>query len=166
MTAQPQHELPRSPGSESPSDDCRFCRIISGDLPAWIVVDWPGVVGFLDWRPLFKGHVLLVPRSHVPSLLDCPDEALADLGRAARAVSRAQMEALNAEGSFVALNNLVSQSVMHCHLHVVPRRRGDGLKGFFWPRRRYSSAEEAEEVAARLKAALSAEDAKAPMPRS
>ena len=134
--------------------DCVFCRIVAGDLPAFLVVDEPDLVAFLDTRPVFKGHVLLVPREHVDTLPDLPaalrDPFLATAQRLARAV----VDALGAQGSFVAMNNVVSQSVPHLHLHVVPRTKGDGLRGFFWPRTKYADGE-AEKFAARLREALS-----------
>ena len=118
-----------------------------------MVLETPHVVAFLDARPVFKGHVLVVPRGHVPTLQDLPDDLVAPLFTAARAVSVAVKDALGAQGSFVAMNNTVSQSVPHLHVHVVPRTKGDGLRGFFWPRTRYAAGE-AGEYAARLRAAL------------
>ncbi|MBP7149270.1 MAG: HIT family protein [Acidobacteria bacterium] len=119
---------------------CTFCEIARGHLPADIVLEDDAVLAFLDQRPLFPGHVLLVPREHVPTLADLPPELLAPLFRAAQRLARAVEAALGAEGTFVALNNRVSQSVPHLHVHVVPRSRGDGLKGFFWPRHPYPDA--------------------------
>jgi histidine triad (HIT) family protein len=133
--------------------DCVFCSIIAGDLPADVVVETEDLVGFLDQRPVFKGHVLLVPREHVVTLPDLPaalrDPFLATAQRLATAV----VDALGAQGSFVAINNVVSQSVPHLHLHVVPRTKGDGLRGFFWPRTKYADGERSA-YAARLRAAL------------
>jgi histidine triad (HIT) family protein len=134
--------------------ECAFCRIVSGFEPADLVLDDAEVVGFLDTRPLFPGHVLLVPRHHVEVLGELGDAAVASLFRAVREVSVAVEEALGAHGSFVANNNRVSQSVPHLHVHVVPRRRKDGLRGFFWPRTRYASAAESAQCAARLRDAL------------
>ena len=108
-------------------------------------------LGFLDNRPLFPGHTLLIPRAHIETLLDLPDELLPELFGNARLLARAMEEGLRAEGSFVAINNRVSQSVPHLHVHVVPRRRKDGLRGFFWPRHKYESEEQAEAVAAQLR---------------
>ncbi|SOC51826.1 histidine triad (HIT) family protein [Ornithinimicrobium cerasi] len=133
--------------------DCEFCRIVSGDEPAEIVLDTDGVVGFLDTRPVFKGHVLVVPRDHILTLTELPDDQVTPLFSAARAVAAAVREGLGAQGSFVAMNNTVSQSVPHLHVHVVPRTKGDGLRGFFWPRTKYAEGE-AQEYAARLRAAL------------
>ena len=123
--------------------DCLFCSIIAGTTPAQIVLDTPEVVGFLDVRPVFKGHTLIVPREHVPTLIELPDELMVPLFGAARSLASAVRTALDAQGSFVAVNNIVSQSVPHLHVHVVPRTKGDGLRGFFWPRRRYADGEAA-----------------------
>ncbi|MDC5697174.1 HIT family protein [Intrasporangium calvum] len=136
--------------------DCTFCAIAAGDVPADLVLDEPGFVAFLDRRPVFKGHVLLVPRAHVPTLLDLPEGLDAGLTGAVRRLAAAVVAGLGAQGTFVAMNNVVSQSVPHLHVHVVPRTKGDGLRGFFWPRTTYSSAEESAAYAARLSAALAA----------
>ena len=112
------------------------------------------VVAFLDHRPLFPGHTLLVPREHYETLADLPDDLLPDFFSDARLLARAVEGALGADGSFVAVNNRVSQSVPHLHVHVVPRRRGDGLRGFFWPRGRYASAGEMEDTRRRIAAAV------------
>jgi histidine triad (HIT) family protein len=135
--------------------DCLFCAIVAGDRPAERVVDAEHVVGFLDTRPVFKGHVLLVPRQHVETLPDLPAALLPPLFETVQLVSRAVVEAYEAHGSFVAANNVVSQSVPHLHVHVVPRRRKDGLRGFFWPRTKYADGEAAE-YAERLRAVLDA----------
>ncbi|MGC5583590.1 HIT family protein [Ornithinimicrobium sp. W1679] len=132
---------------------CTFCLITTGDAPADVVLSTEEVVGFLDTRPVFKGHVLLVPRQHVHTLPDLPDDLVVPLFAAARALAQAVKDGLGAQGSFVAMNNQVSQSVAHLHVHVVPRTKGDGLRGFFWPRTRYAAGE-AEEYAARLREAL------------
>jgi histidine triad (HIT) family protein len=134
--------------------DCVFCAIVAGTRPADFVLREAGVVAFLDAKPLFKGHVLVVPRAHVETLPDLPEADLAPVFGAAARVARAVEVALDAHGSFVALNNKVSQSVPHLHVHVVPRRRKDGLRGFFWPREPYASDAEREEFAARIAAAL------------
>lgn len=134
--------------------DCVFCSIVAGDLPADIVLDEPDFLGFLDRRPVFKGHVLLVPRLHVDTLLDLPDELHAGTLGAARRLAAAAVDGLGAQGSFVAVNNVVSQSVPHLHVHVVPRTKGDGLRGFFWPRTTYASQAESADYAARLSAVL------------
>ncbi len=134
--------------------DCLFCRVVAGDTPAHVVLDDGTTVAFLDHRPLFPGHCLLVPREHHETLGDLPEALVQPLFEAARRLSVAVEAAMGAEGSFVAMNNRVSQSVPHLHVHVVPRRRKDGLRGFFWPRHRYASDDEAAEVAARVRAAL------------
>jgi len=134
--------------------DCVFCAIVAGSVPAEVVLDEPDFVGFLDARPVFKGHVLLVPREHVVTLPDLPAGLRDGFVEAAQRLATAVVEALGAQGSFVAMNNVVSQSVPHLHLHVVPRTRGDGLRGFFWPRTKYADAE-AGEYAVRLRGALS-----------
>lgn len=125
---------------------CRFCEIISGEMPAHIVYSDGDCVAFLDRRPLFPGHTLLVPRAHHTTLAELPPELVPPLFAAARLLARAVEEALAAEGSFVAMNNRVSQSVPHLHIHIVPRRKGDGLKGFFWPRQKYADEAEAQRV--------------------
>jgi histidine triad (HIT) family protein len=133
--------------------DCLFCAIVAGDTQAAVVLDRDDFVAFLDIRPLFKGHVLLVPREHVDTLPDLPVGLRDGFLAAAQDLAVAVKDALGAQGSFVAMNNTVSQSVPHLHLHVVPRTKGDGLRGFFWPRTTYADGE-AEEYAARLRAVL------------
>src|ERR1051325_10459389 len=127
-------------------DNCLFCRIVSGQVPANIVYEDKHAIAFLDHRPLFPGHTLLVPREHVETLGDLPAKNVGPYFEAAQLLSRAVEAAMEAEGTFVAMNNRVSQSVPHLHVHVVPRRKKDGLKGFFWPRTKYKSDEEMEEV--------------------
>jgi histidine triad (HIT) family protein len=136
--------------------DCLFCAIASGDHPAEIVLADELVVAFLDSRPVFKGHVLVIPRDHYETLPDLPAELVGPLFTRVQRVSAALPAALGAQGTFVALNNVVSQSVPHLHVHVVPRTRGDGLRGFFWPRHKYDSEDEAESYAERIRAALAA----------
>lgn len=133
---------------------CVFCEIIKGERPAHMVLQTDEAVAFLDTRPLFKGHTLLVPRDHCETLTDLPADQVGPLFTRARALAGAMESALEAAGSFVALNNRISQSVPHLHVHVVPRNRKDGLRGFFWPRTKYDSDAEAAEYAARLHAAL------------
>ena len=130
-----------------------FCQIIAGTLDTEVVWRDETVVAFLDHRPVFKGHVLVCPARHVESLLDLPGELMQPLLATAQRVARAMGPALGADGSFVAMNNVVSQSVPHLHVHVVPRSKGDGLRGFFWPRTRYAAGEEAD-YASRLRVAL------------
>jgi len=132
---------------------CVFCDIVGGRVDAHVVLDQDAFVGFLDTRPVFKGHVLLVPREHVETLPDLPAGLRDGFLAAAQDLAVAVKDALGAQGSFVAMNNTVSQSVPHLHLHVVPRTKGDGLRGFFWPRTKYADGE-AESYAARLRDAL------------
>jgi histidine triad (HIT) family protein len=137
--------------------DCAFCRIARGESDdALVVLEDADTLAFLDHRPLFPGHALLIPRAHVETLPDLPDELLPALFSNARLLARAMEEGLGAEGSFVAINNRVSQSVPHLHVHVAPRRRKDGLRGFFWPRHKYESDEQAAEVAQRLRETVAA----------
>ena len=133
---------------------CVFCAIAAGDVPASMVWRDDNVAAFLDARPLFKGHVLVVPRAHVPTLYDMPAAALGTLFAAVQRTARAVEAGLGAEGTFVAMNNRVSQSVPHLHVHVVPRKKKDGLRGFFWPRVPYADDAERESFAARIRAAL------------
>ncbi|MGH9149304.1 MAG: HIT family protein [Acidimicrobiales bacterium] len=137
-----------------PLDTCIFCRIGTGDAPAHTVLDEPAVVAFLDARPVFPGHVLVVPRQHHETLLDLPAGLVGPLFTAAQRVAAAVTAGLVADGTFVACNNRVSQSVGHLHVHVVPRRHKDGLRGFFWPRQRYASDEAAAAVSTLIRAAL------------
>ena len=136
------------------ADGCLFCRIVSGELPVTVVYEDENAVAFLDHRPLFPGHTLLVPRQHVETLGELPVKLVAPYFEAAQLLSLAVESAMDAEGTFVAMNNRVSQSVPHLHVHVVPRRRKDGLKGFFWPRTKYKSDEEMEAVKRKIAAAL------------
>jgi histidine triad (HIT) family protein len=134
--------------------DCLFCRIASGEVEAPIVFEDADSIAFLDHRPLFPGHSLVIPRRHYPTLMDCPSDALGPLFANATRLCRAMEDTLQAAGSFVAVNNRVSQSVPHLHIHVVPRRPKDGLRGFFWPRGKYRDAAEMESVRAALHAYL------------
>ena len=134
---------------------CVFCSIIDGETPADVLARTEHVVAFLDHVPLFPGHVLVVPRRHVPTLTDLADSEVAPLFTAVREIARAVSVALDAPGTFVANNNVVSQSVPHLHVHVVPRRRGDGLRGFFWPRQRYVDTSHRQAVAASITRHLS-----------
>lgn len=138
------------------ADDCVFCRIMAGEVPAHMVLEDDEFVAFLDARPVFKGHVLVVPRGDYVTLADLPVPAVGPLFERVRLVSIALPAALGAQGTFVALNNIVSQSVPHLHVHVVPRNRKDGLRGFFWPRQRYASEEEAAGYARRISGAIAA----------
>jgi histidine triad (HIT) family protein len=142
----------------SPAPDrvpgCKFCEIVHKERDALVVLEDDRTLAFLDHRPLFPGHTLLVPRAHVETLPDLPDELLPGLFANARLLARAMEAGLGAEGSFVALNNRVSQSVPHLHVHVVPRRRKDGLRGFFWPRHKYEGDAHAAETQLALKKAV------------
>jgi histidine triad (HIT) family protein len=133
---------------------CIFCQIAKKEIDATIVFQNSETLAFLDHRPLFPGHVLLIPREHIVTLADVPADLLARLTSEARLLSMAMERALGAEGSFVAINNRVSQSVPHLHIHVVPRTKGDGLKGFFWPRQKYRDDAHMEEVRAKLSASF------------
>jgi histidine triad (HIT) family protein len=133
---------------------CLFCAIVAGDVPAHIVVDEPDVVAFLDIRPVFKGHVLVVPRAHVVTLPELPVPLLTSVFVVVQRCASAVVTGLGAQGSWVAQNNVVSQAVPHVHVHVVPRTKGDGLRGFFWPRQKYTGDDEMAVYAARLRAVL------------
>lgn len=133
---------------------CVFCSIVQGETPAHVVLDEPHAMAFLDRRPLLLGHCLLVPRAHHEVLTDLPIDLVGPLFASAQRLARAVEVGLAAEGTFVAINNRVSQSVHHLHVHVVPRRRKDGLKGFFWPRTKYKTEEEAASTRAAIVAAL------------
>jgi histidine triad (HIT) family protein len=134
--------------------DCAFCAIVRGDTDAHVVFEDDVSLAFLDNRPLFPGHSLLVPRDHHETIWDLPDELLAAVMANARLLSGAIREAMGAEGAFIAANNVVSQSVPHFHVHLVPRNRKDGLRGFFWPRTKYDSGEHAAETAAAVRQAV------------
>ena len=133
---------------------CLFCRIVAGDEPATIVWRDDAVVAFLDVRPVFPGHCLVAPTAHHETLADLPAPEVGPFFTFVQRMSVAVPAAMGAEGTFVAVNNRVSQSVPHLHVHVVPRTKGDGLRGFFWPRTKYTDAAEAEGYAARLRAVL------------
>jgi histidine triad (HIT) family protein len=133
---------------------CRFCQIISGDEPSHVVFEDEHNLAFLDNRPLFPGHSLLIPREHHETLADLPDELIGPLFESARLLSVAIPKAMRKPGSFVAMNNVVSQSVPHLHVHVVPRKAKDGLRGFFWPRTKYESEDQMREVAERVRRAV------------
>jgi histidine triad (HIT) family protein len=137
-----------------PDRVCLFCRIAAGEEEATLVLDEPHALAFLDHRPLFHGHCLLIPRRHLDTLADLPAQEVGPYFQTVQRLAGAVVSAMGAQGSFVALNNVVSQSVPHLHVHVVPRRRKDGLRGFFWPRTRYESERQLEETAAKIRAAL------------
>ena len=134
---------------------CVFCAIVTGEAAAHRVFEDDRFVAFLDTRPLFEGHTLLVPREHHETLWDLPDELLGPLNVRTRDLAVAVRTAMGAKGVFTATNNIVSQSVPHLHVHVVPRNRKDGLRGFFWPRTKYASDDEAAAVATRIAAVAS-----------
>lgn len=132
---------------------CVFCDVVAGDLAVEVVFEDEAFLAFLDHRPVQKGHILMVPRQHLATLLDLPPDLHERFVTNAQRLAAAVVDGLGAQGSFVAINNVVSQSVPHLHLHVVPRTRGDGLKGFFWPRHKYKDGEQ-QEYADRLRAVL------------
>ena len=135
---------------------CLFCSIAAGETPADVVLATEEVVAFLDHRPLFPGHTLVVPRAHVETLRDLDDATREALFAQVQRVAAAVQDATASAGSFVAMNNVVSQSVPHVHVHAVPRNRKDGLRGFFWPRTRYADADESSAVAESIRVALGA----------
>ncbi len=137
---------------------CLFCDILSSKIPAEIVWRTDDAVAFLDHRPLFPGHLLLIPTAHVATLADLPAAQVGPLFQVAQILESAVERALEAEGTFIAVNNRVSQSVPHLHIHIVPRRKGDGLKGFFWPRRGYESDEHLRETAGKIRQAIGPTD--------
>jgi histidine triad (HIT) family protein len=136
------------------SDGCRFCAIVAGEEPAHVVFEDDVSLAFLDHRPLFPGHCLLVSRDHHETVWDLPAELIGPLFRDASLLSQGVREAMKAQGAFIAVNNVVSQSVPHLHVHVVPRNRRDGLRGFFWPRRKYDSEEHMHETAEAIRASM------------
>jgi histidine triad (HIT) family protein len=135
---------------------CRFCQIVAGEDSAHLVFEDERTIAFLDNRPLFLGHSLLVPRDHHETLADLPGDLVGPLFANVQLLSVAVCQAMKKPGSFVALNNVVSQSVPHLHVHVVPRKPKDGLRGFFWPRTKYDSEDQTQEVAERVREAVAA----------
>jgi histidine triad (HIT) family protein len=138
------------------SKPCAFCAVVAGDAPADVVHSGPTTVAFLDTKPVFPGHVLLVPRTHVTTLADLPPDELPAFFTLAQRLERAVEGAMDAPGSLVLINNVISQSVPHLHLHVIPRRPKDGLRFFLGPRHPYGSPDESATVARRIGAALEA----------
>jgi histidine triad (HIT) family protein len=136
------------------NENCTFCAIIAGDVAAPIVFEDESSVAFLDHRPVFPGHCLLVPRDHLETLGDLPGNLVGPFFGNAQLMAQVVEQALEAQGTFVGINNRVSQSVPHLHVHIVPRRRKDGLRGFFWPRQRYESDEEMRRVQAAIKSVV------------
>jgi histidine triad (HIT) family protein len=138
-----------------PDPGCLFCRIIAGEVESEVVLDEPQAFAFLDHRPLFHGHTLVLPRHHHKTLADLPADEVGPFFETVQRLSRAVPAAMGAEGTFVAMNNVVSQSVPHLHVHVVPRVRKDGLRGFFWPRGKYETPEELASAGRAIREALS-----------
>lgn len=136
------------------STDCAFCQIVSRPKSASVVFQDDSSLCFLDQHPLFPGHCLLIPKQHIVTLMDVTDDLLEPLFANTRRIAAAVQVAMNSQGVFVAMNNIVSQSVPHLHIHVVPRNKGDGLKGFFWPRQRYRNDEYREQVRREIAQAL------------
>lgn len=137
------------------SADCPFCRVVRGEADSDLVFEDGISLAFLDTRPLFPGHCLLVPREHLTTLHDLPPELIGPFFANVQLISTAVEQAMEAEGTFVGINNRVSQSVAHMHVHIVPRRKGDGLRGFFWPRQRYGDRDEATRIQELIRAAVS-----------
>jgi histidine triad (HIT) family protein len=137
---------------------CVFCRMIRGELEALGVYEDEAVLAYLDHRPVFPGHILVMPRAHVETLPDLSADQLLPLFTVVQRAAAIMPAALQAEGTFIANNNVVSQSVPHVHVHVVPRRRRDGLRGFFWPRHPYRTREDALRVQHTLRVAFEADD--------
>ncbi len=137
-------------------EGCLFCNIVRGSVPCFKVFEDDISLAFLDHRPLFAGHTLFITKSHIETLSDLPDSLVGPLFTHVRLLSRAVMEGMQAEGTFVAINSRVSQSVPHFHVHIVPRRKRDGLKGFFWPRRAYQDQQEIEATLRALRSAITA----------
>ena len=151
-----REEVSLQRGNTSPDESsaCAFCRIARKELESPVVFEDDLSLSFLDHRPLFPGHCLLIPKFHCETLLDLSPDCVAPFFANVQLLSRAVEEAVEAEGSFVAINNRVSQSVAHFHVHVVPRRKGDGLKGFFWPRQPYKSEDEILKVQNDIRSAI------------
>src|SRR3972149_5822490 len=146
--------MPKPDVAVRPNADCEFCKVVCGETPGCVVFEDEVSLAFLDRRPLFPGHCLLVPKTHYATLGALPADLLPPFFANARLLAEAVERAMEAEGSFVAINNRVSQSVPHLHVHIVPRRRKDGLRGFFWPRRRYPDEDAIRAVQARLRSAI------------
>jgi histidine triad (HIT) family protein len=142
------------PAGPPPAGSCLFCKIAAGEVAALVVDEGPDTIAFLDHRPVFPGHCLVATKQHYETMLDVPEAMLAPLFANVQRIARAVESGLGADGSFVATNNRVSQSVPHVHIHVVPRRRKDGLKGFFWPRQKYESDDAARATRDAIRNAL------------
>ena len=135
-------ELPSAGSSEK----CKFCEIVKGDLDSFVIFDDEISLGILDHRPLFPGHVLLIPKMHYITLGDLPEDLIGLFFTNVQLLSKAVEQGMQSQGTFVAMNNRVSQAIPHLHVHIVPRSKGDGLRGFFWPRQKYSSEEHKTKV--------------------
>jgi len=150
-----KNTVKNAPGFKEVFDEnCAFCKIVRGSVPCNRVFEDDLSLAFLDYRPLFAGHTLFITKSHIETLFDLPESMLGALFTNVQLLSQAVMQGMKAEGSFVAINNRVSQSVPHFHVHIVPRRKGDGLKGFFWPRRKYKDQAEIDATLRALHAAI------------
>jgi len=136
------------------NESCVFCRILAGDISAPVIFEDESSVAFLDHRPVFPGHCLLIPREHFEALPELPAKLIAPFFANTQLLARAVQMALGADGTFVAINNYISQSVPHLHVHIVPRRRKDGLRGFFWPRQKYESEEQMRLIQERIQTAI------------
>ncbi len=136
------------------NESCVFCRILAGDISAPVIFEDESSVAFLDHRPVFPGHCLLIPREHFEALPELPAKLIAPFFANTQLLARAVQMALGADGTFVAINNYISQSVPHLHVHIVPRRRKDGLRGFFWPRQKYESEEQMRLIQERIQTAV------------
>ena len=143
------------PSTLKVQEGCLFCKIAQGATPAPKIFEDENTLAFLDHRPLFPGHCLLIPKNHLETLDDLPSALIGPFFSNVQLLATAIERSMNAQGTFVALNNRISQSVPHFHVHIVPRRKGDGLKGFFWPRSKYKSDEEIAEVVSAIRAAIS-----------
>jgi histidine triad (HIT) family protein len=139
-----------------------FCQIVRRKVPSYVVFESDVALAFLDHRPVFPGHCLLVPKIHYDTLLDLPSPLIAPLFTTAQLLAHAVEQGLGAHGSFVAINNRISQSVPHCHIHIIPRRRKDGLKGFFWPRQSYQDADSIKHIQETLRAAVAQRQKESP----
>lgn len=135
-------------------ESCIFCQVIAGEIPGALVLDEPECLTYLDLNPLIPGHCVLVPRQHYPTLLEAPDKLIGTLFSNAKLIAKAMEEALGAEGTFVGMNNKINQDVPHLHIHIVPRRLKDGLRGFMWRRKPYEDNTEIREVQKKLRIAL------------
>jgi histidine triad (HIT) family protein len=135
-------------------EDCRFCQIVQGKIQSFSIFEDDAVFAFLDHRPLFPGHTLLIPKKHIETIFDLPEVLLFPYFKSVKKLSKAVMLGMNAEGCLLAINNVVSQSVPHLHTHIVPRKKKDGLKGFFWPRYDYKNKEEIQRVQEAIQATL------------